>query len=79
MTNATRTSRAAARKASDARIAEAFAAAQAIVSTGRCPDCGSALKRNSSLHGWWQCEQSGAPTFMARPNDPSCSFQCFTA
>jgi hypothetical protein len=57
------------------RIAEAVA----VVSTGVCPDCGSKLKRNLALTGWWCCEQRGAETHRARPNDPPCEFQTFTA
>jgi len=48
---------------------------RAILATGKCPECGSALKRNLSLSGWWQCEQYGTTGFRARDNDPQCSFQ----
>jgi len=58
----------------EARVAEA----RAIVSTGVCPCCGSKLKRNLSITGWFQCEQYGAETHRARPSEPSCSFQTFT-
>ncbi len=34
-----------------------LAESRRIVATGRCPDCGSSLKRNNALFGWWQCEQ----------------------
>lgn len=54
------------------------AEAQAIVRAGKCPFCGSGLRRNSAMAGWWQCEQLGAEHFRARPGDPRCSFQCFT-
>ena len=47
---------------------------RAILATGVCPKCGSALKRNLSLTGWWQCEQFGSVGFRARDNDPQCSF-----
>lgn len=50
---------------------------QQVLSNGKCPKCGSGLKRNSSLTGWWQCEQYGAATHRARPNDPACLFQMF--
>lgn len=66
------------RQARQARIEELQAEARAIVATGSCPDCGSELRRNTSLHGWWQCEQYGSTAFRARPEEPSCSFQCFT-
>ena len=40
------------------RDMEAIHAANvAIVATGKCPQCGGALKRNLSSAGWWQCEQ----------------------
>jgi NMD protein affecting ribosome stability and mRNA decay len=52
---------------------------QAIVQTGLCPDCGSKLKRNCAMSGWWQCEQFGSEQFRARPNAPECNFQVFTA
>ena len=52
--------------------------ARAIVATGKCPHCGSGLRRNLSITGWWTCEQFGAETHRARPNDPDCSFQTFT-
>lgn len=57
---------------------ELEAEASAIVATGACPDCGSKLKRNLALTGWWMCEQRGAEGFRARPNDPPCDFQTFT-
>lgn len=57
------------------RKAERIAHFSAILKTGVCPDCGSALRRNLSITGWWQCEQYGAETHRARPNDPQCSFQ----
>lgn len=60
------------------RHAELIAIARGVVATGKCPTCGSKLRRNLSLAGWWQCEQSGAPTFRARPNDPPCGWQTFT-
>ena len=52
--------------------------AQEVWSGGKCPDCGSGLRRNNALAGWVQCEQYGAENFRARANDPSCNFQCFT-
>lgn len=48
-----------------------------IVASGKCPHCGSKLKRNLSLSGWWQCEQYGSEQFRARPQDPACSWQGF--
>lgn len=61
---------------------EAIAAAQAqtreVVASGKCPDCGSGLRRNLALTGWWQCEQYGAESHRSRPNDPPCSWQGFT-
>lgn len=49
-----------------------------IVATGKCPQCGSKLVRNTSIAGWWQCEQFGNEQFRARPSEPPCNFQCFT-
>ena len=63
-----------AKEAQSARLAES----RAIVATGECPLCGSALRRNLSMAGWWQCEQLGADTHRARPNDAPCSWQTFT-
>jgi len=60
------------------KMDEIHAVAQAIVVTGKCPDCGRALKRNLSIAGWWQCEQYGSEQFRADPSKPSCDFQCFT-
>jgi len=56
-----------------------IAKAQAIVATGKCPDCGSPLRRNLALTGWFQCSQHGADGFRADSSKPSCSFQTFTA
>ncbi len=66
------------RAASKARMEAAYVEARSIVATGKCPRCGSALKRNLSLLGWWQCEQFGAVTHRKRPNDPQCGFDCMT-
>lgn len=52
--------------------------AQEIVEKGICPRCGSGLKRNSSLAGWWQCEQFGGEGFRKDSSKPACSFQTFT-
>ena len=38
-----------------------------IVATGKCPKCGSELKRNLAISGWWQCGEY-----------KQCGFQCFT-
>ena len=63
----------------DREAREAFyAAARATVATGQCPTCGSRLRRNSSMTGWFQCEQYGAVTRRARPNDPPCNWQTCT-
>ena len=55
-----------------------FAENRAIVARGTCPYCGSGLRRNNSLTGWWQCEQLGSAQFRARPEERPCSFQTFT-
>lgn len=57
------------------RIKEALA----IVATGVCPQCGSPLRRNSAMTGWWQCSQYGAVGFRADANKVTCGFQTFTA
>jgi len=62
------------RAAREARVA----AAVEIVKSGKCPDCGSGLRRNNSLAGWWQCEQYGTEGFRKDDSRPSCSFQTFT-
>lgn len=74
----TRRERAAARKASAARIAEEQAKTRAIVATGVCPSCGSKIKRNLALTGWYQCEQYGSVGFRARNADAQCGWQGFT-
>lgn len=53
-------------------------AARAIVRTRQCPRCGSGIRRNWSMTGWWQCEQFGADTHRARPDEPACGWQIFT-
>lgn len=68
----------AARKASEARIAESQAKVRAIVATGVCPHCSRGLRRNLSLAGWWQCEQFGAEGFRAESSLPACNWQGFT-
>ncbi len=78
MTTEERKARNEERKASKARIEQAQAATRAVVATGKCPDCGSGLKRNLSLTGWWTCEQRGAAGFRARADAPACSWQGFT-
>lgn len=54
------------------------AEARAVVATGKCPQCGRALRRNLALSGWYQCSQFGAEGFRADASQPSCSFQTFT-
>lgn len=58
-----------------ARTNELRAEALQIVSKGICPTCGRKLVRNSSLAGWWQCEQYGAEGFRADATQPSCNYQ----
>lgn len=60
------------------RIAEAIAEVQRIVATGHCPRCGSGLRRNLALAGWWQCEQFGADGFRKDSSKPACHWQGFT-
>ena len=66
------------RIASKARTEAAYAEARAIVATGKCPRCGSALKANLSITGWWQCAQYGEPAFRMNPNGSECIWQCMT-
>lgn len=67
------------KKQRQARMEAQRAETVRIVQTGICPCCGSGLRRNLALNGWWQCEQYGAENFRARPADPACSWQGFTA
>ena len=46
-----------------------------IVKSGICPYCGSFLRNNLSISGWWQCEQFGAESFRKDSTKPACSFQ----
>jgi hypothetical protein len=62
-----------------ARMDAIHAETQAVVDTGVCPDCGSGLRRNLSITGWWQCEQYGAVGFRKDDNRPACDWQGFTA
>lgn len=57
---------------------ECYAKARDIVAKGVCPQCGSALRSNLAISGWWQCEQYGAVGFRKDSTRPSCSFQTFT-
>ena len=61
-----------------ARIEAQHEEARKVVAANCCPDCGSKIRRNLSLTGWYQCEQLGAPGFRARDTDPSCAWQGFT-
>lgn len=66
--------------AHQARMNALHEEAQGHVNRGTCPCCGTALRRNLALTGWWQCgayacEAMREPQFRGLP---SCSFQCFT-
>lgn len=68
------------KQAHKARMAELKMKALAIVQTGKCPDCGTALIRNNALAGWYQCGAYSAESHR-RPEFagfPSCHFQTFT-
>jgi ribosomal protein L37AE/L43A len=67
-----------ARQAHRAHMDALHLAARQIVAAGRCPDCGSPLRRNLALAGWWQCSQYGAEGFRADASRPACAFQTFT-
>ncbi len=60
-------------------LEEHYAEARKIVESGKCPQCGSGLRRNTSMTGWWQCRQYGAEQFRERLSEPPCSFQTFTS
>jgi hypothetical protein len=64
--------------ASKARIEAAQSATRAVVKAGVCPDCGSAIKRNLALTGWYQCVQFGAIGWRLDANKPQCNWQGFT-
>lgn len=78
MTTEERKARAQQRKAETERLNAAYAETLRVVTSGKCPKCGSKLVRNSALTGWWQCEQFGSEQFRARPSDAPCSWQGFT-
>jgi hypothetical protein len=61
------------------RMAEIHARNITIVQSGVCPECGSGLRRNTALKGWWQCECYGRDDFRAPEyrGKPDCNFQCF--
>jgi hypothetical protein len=66
-----------ARKASDARIAQAQAETQAVVDAGSCPQCGAGVHRNWAITGWFQCDQYGSDGFRKDDAKPACSWQGF--
>ena len=55
---------------------ESIRKAKLVVDTGKCPQCGSPLVRNTALAGWWQCGQFGIHPLD--PRNPACSYQTFT-
>ena len=79
MTSERRAARQAEREAHAARMAAIHAEAAAVVATGKCPDCGAGLHRNSSLAGWWQCDRSGSGHFRRDLTGSACTFQVFTS
>jgi hypothetical protein len=85
MTNTIKTARSikmaekrAAKAASKARIEAAHAEAQAVATSGKCPQCGAGIRHNLALTGWIQCKQYGAVGFRADGNKVDCSYQGFT-
>jgi hypothetical protein len=62
------------------RMGAVYAAAEAHVARGTCPQCGAGLYRNLALTGWWQCGRYGEPEFRKPEHRhlPKCSFQTFT-
>ena len=77
MTKQQRIARASIRRDQMARIEESKRKAREVVATGRCPECGQPLVRNSALAGWWQCSGYGAEGFRVA-GATHCSFQTFT-
>jgi len=66
------------KKCHDAQMDKIHAESQAIVNTGKCPQCGSALTYNSAILGWFQCVQYGNwKLSKGDVNKPDCGFQCF--
>jgi NAD-dependent SIR2 family protein deacetylase len=61
-------------KRNNARIDKAIQ----IVNSDMCPQCGSKIRQNLALAGWFQCEQFGSEGFRKDGNKPSCSWQTFT-
>ena len=65
-------------KESAERMRQHRAETLAVVVSGVCPQCGSRVKRNLALTGWYQCSQYGADGFRADSTKPQCSWQGFT-
>lgn len=65
------------RQAAKAKYDAEQAAQKAIVAAGKCPVCGAAIRRNTALTGWYQCEQAGAEGFRKDASKASCSWQTF--
>lgn len=65
-------------KESRGRIRKAQEETRRIVAGGICPSCGAGLRRNTSMAGWWQCEQFGAKGHRKDDNKPECNWQGFT-
>lgn len=63
---------------SQERMQRAKEETRRVVASGICPICGSGLRRNSSMTGWWQCEQYGAVGFRKDSTKPDCNWQGFT-
>jgi len=76
----TRSQKTQARQEAKARIALIIGESRRIVRAGTCPQCGTELRRNLALAGWWQCGAYGRPDFRKPEHRdlPDCSFQCFT-
>ena len=75
MPRMTKVEKAAEKAKREARIA----GVNAIIATGKCPRCGSPLRRNLALTGWWQCSQYGAVGFRADSAKDPCDWQDFNA
>lgn len=66
------------KQAAKERIEKAQAETRAIVASGKCPCCGSGIRRNLAITGWYQCEQYGAEGFRKDSSKAPCSWQGFT-
>jgi hypothetical protein len=62
-----------------AHMAALRAEADRVISTGKCPCCGTGLVRNPALTGWYQCGGYASEGFRHKgfESAPKCSYQVF--